>query len=309
MTAVSEDKNNPLCAISDFYNAGVEEKDKAGYAQRLKEATEVFFKDVNGIFSLFHDNPVHFTDVEYLDGYFVFGRGTNTVIHFHVDECPGWLFAIWWDIPDNSEELADTIHGQFFTQYEETIDKFKPSRSVICYDIVARFSGVHKSCDCYKAHDVIKFIQTEPALAFCRDYCGWDYNAEYHTKEEAEQQFTEYKVFAANEAKYTKICNEKVMNFVREKVLPQFNDAEICIDEGWSPEYHIVAPYESNKDIVEEPGMYDFFDDDEDGKALAAEFASIKKECDAIADKYGFMWSSPIGNSVLIYNEDEDSDD
>ena len=306
---MSENNNNPLCTISDLYDAGVKEKDKAGYAQRLKEATEVFFKDVNGIFSLFHDNPVHFTDVEYLDGYFVFGFGTNTVIHFHIEECPGWIFAIWWDIPDSGEELADTIHGQFFTQYEETVDKFKPSRSEICCDISVKFSEADKSCECYEARKAINFIRNEPALAFCRDYCGWDYNAEYHTKEEAEQQFTEYKVFAANEAKYTKICNEKVMNFVREKVLPQFNDAEMCRDEGWSPEYHIVAPYESNKDICDEPGMYDFFDDDEESKALAAEFASIKKECDAIADKYGFMWSSPIGNSVLIYNEDKDSDD
>lgn len=306
---MSENNNNPLCAISDLYDAGVKEKNKAGYAQRLKEATEVFFKDVNDMFSFFDENPVHFTDVEYLDGYFVFGFGTNTVIHFHIEECPGWKFAIWWDIPDSGEKLADNILGHFFTQYEETVDKFKPSRSEICCDISVKFSGVHKSCDCYEARKAIKFIQTEPALAFCRDYCGWDYNAEYHTREEAEQELSKYKVFAKNKSKYTAICNDKVLTFVREKVLPQFNDAEMCRDEGWSPEYHIVAPYESNKDIVEEPGMYGFFDDDDDGKALAAEFASIKKECDAIADKYGFMWSSPIGNSVLIYNEDEDSDD
>ena len=129
---MSDNKDNPLLVVSDMYNAQVEEHDKAGYAQRLKEATEVFFKDVNTMFNFFDENPVHFTDVEYLDGYFVFGFGTNTVVHFHIDECPGWLFAIWWDIPDDSEELANTIKGKFFTQYEETVDKFKPSRSEIC---------------------------------------------------------------------------------------------------------------------------------------------------------------------------------
>lgn len=301
--------SNSSYGLAEMYDAQVKKHDEAGYAQRLKEATEVFFRDVNNMFSFFHENSVHFTDVEYLDGYFVVGLGTNAVIHFHIEECPGWIFAIWWDIPDGDGELADTIRGQFFTQYEETVDKFKPSRSEICCDISVEFSGAHKSCDCYKAREAIKFIKTEPALAFCRDYCGWDYNAEYHTREEAEQQLAEYKVFAENKAKYTKICNEKVMAFVREKVLPQFNDAEMCRDEGWSPEYHIVAPYKSNKDLVEEPGMYDFFNDDEEGKALATEFASIKKECDAIADKYGFIWFSPIDNSVLVYDEDKDSDD
>ena len=306
---MADNKDNPLLVVSDMYNAQVEEHDKAGYAQRLKEATEVFFKDVNAMFNFFDENPVHFTDVEYLDGYFVFSFGTNTVIHFHIEECPGWIFAIWWDIPDSGEELANTIKGKFFTQYEETVDKFKPSRSEICCDISVEFSGADKSCECYEARKAINFIRNEPALAFCRDYCGWDYNAEYHTREEAEQKLNKYKVFAKNKSKYTAICNDKVLTFVREKVLPQFNDAEMRRDEGWSPEYHIAAPYESNKDICDEPGMYDFFDDDEEGKALAAEFASIKEECDAIADKYGFMWFSPVGDNVLVYDEDKDSDD
>lgn len=301
--------SNSSYGLAEIYDAQVKKHDEVGYSERLKQATDLFFKHINEMFEWFDEPSVHFTDVEYLDGYFVFGRGTNTVVHFHVDECPGWIFAIWWDIPDGGEELADAIHGQFFTQYEETLDKFKPSRSEICCDISVQFSEVHKSCDCYKARNVIKFIQTEPALAFCRDYCGWDYNAEYHTREEAEQELNKYKVFAKNKSKYTAICNDKVLTFVREKVLPQFNDAEMCRDEGWSPEYHIVAPYDSNKDLLEEPGLYSFFDNDEEGKALAAEFASIMKECDDIADKYGFMWFSPISDSVLVYDEDKDSDD
>lgn len=301
-----DDNNNPFSAITELYDAEVEERDKAGYAQRLKDATELFFKETNEIFEWWNEPQVHFTDIEYLDGYFVFGFGTNTVIHFHIEECPGWIFAIWWSIPDNINGLADTIHGQFFTQYEATVDKFKPSRSAICCDISAKFSNGENSCDCWSAHDAIRFIQAEPALAFCRDYCGWDYNVKYHTREEAEKQFSEYKVFAENKAKYTEICNNKVLTFVQEKILPTLNDAKICRDEGWSPEYHIVAPLESNTHFADEPERYDLFADDEDGKKLAAEYDSIIKECDAISDKYGFFWSNPVADYVLVYSEDDD---
>lgn len=298
---MAENSTNPLSALADMYNDEVAEHDKAGYADRLKEATELFFKYVNELFEMFNEDPVHFTSIEYLDGYFVLGFGTNTVIHFHVDECPGWKFGIWWDIPNDREDFAGTIHGQFFTQYEETIDKFKPSRSAICHDVLVRLAEDNKSCDCYQAHDVIKFIHTEPALAFCRDYCGWNYNAEYHTREDAERQFDEYKKFAANKAKYTAICDDKVLSFVRDKVLPQFRDAKICVDEGWSPRYHVVAPYESNKDLVDKPGTYSLFSNGKKGRALSAQLLSIVKECDAVADKFGFVWFEPVSDSVLFY--------
>lgn len=298
----------PLSVISDMYNAEVEEHDKAGYADRLKEATEQFFKEVNETFdyNIWNVSPVHFSEIKYSDGYFVFGFGTNTVVHFHIDECPGWLFAIWWDIPDDSEELANTIKGKFFTQYEETLDKFKPSRSEICCDISVEFPIEYHSCDCYDACNAINFIRNEPALAFCRDYWGWDYNADYHTREEAELELRKYKEFAEKLAKYTENCDNKVLSFVRENVLPQFKDAEIRRDDRWNPEYQIVAPFESNKDCLDEPGMYTFFGDDEDGKALADEFASIIKECKSGADKEGLYWSNPIEDYVLVYCEDND---
>lgn len=53
------------------------------------------------------------------DGYFVFDMGKNSVLHFNVKEIKGWKFAIWF------EEGSITV----FTQPENNIDKFKPSRS------------------------------------------------------------------------------------------------------------------------------------------------------------------------------------
>ena len=111
--------NNPLKALSDIYIDGVKEADAKGYAEVFKACGDAFFKDVNEY--PYDDGPeYHFEDIIYLDGYFIFGSGTNSIVHFHVNECPGWLFGIWWNEPDENER----VEGQFFTQYEEARDKF-----------------------------------------------------------------------------------------------------------------------------------------------------------------------------------------
>lgn len=150
--------NNPMQALFEMYDAQVAEHDKAGYAQKFKDCTDLFFKDV-GEHWHFEEAPIHFTDVEYLDGYFLFGMGTNSVIHFHVAECPGWKFAIWWETPEDKDD-DDIITGQFFTQYEETIDKFKPSRSDMCIKIVMRLDVDEPYCEDYvDAANIINFIK------------------------------------------------------------------------------------------------------------------------------------------------------
>lgn len=199
--------DNPMQALFEMYDAQVAEHDKAGYAQKFKDCTDLFFKDV-GEHWHFEKAPIHFTDVEYLDGYFLFGMGTNSVIHFHVAECPGWKFAIWWETPEDKDD-DDIITGQFFTQYEETIDKFKPSRSDMCIKIVMRLDVDEPYCEDYvDAANIINFIKNEPALAFCRDYWGWDYNAEYHTREEAQIEYSIGKT-----SPYTPVFVEPMMRF------------------------------------------------------------------------------------------------
>ena len=60
-------EDSPLSVISDMYNAEVEEHDKAGYADRLKEATEQFFKEVNETFdcNVWNVSPVHFSEIKF----------------------------------------------------------------------------------------------------------------------------------------------------------------------------------------------------------------------------------------------------
>lgn len=294
-------RKNFLDGLLKVYKRQVKKCDKSGFADTLKECTDRIFKDLNNCFAL-EENNVHFEDVQFLDGYFIFGTGTNSVVNFKIKECPGWLFGIWWDVPSESKSNYAFIDGELFAQYEETIDKFKPSASHFCENISAPKDD-ERECLCFHAANMIAFIRDEPCLAFCRDYNGWDYNEEYHTREEAENAYKEYIAWRENEAKYTEECDNRVLSFVKEKIIPLFADAEIydCGD-GWSPRYDVIAPLNKNKDIVHIEGCYSWFDDDDDiGAGIMSEYNAILEKCDEIADKYKFCWYSPVDPVIEFY--------
>ena len=292
--------------IREIYQDGVNKCDECGYSEKFKKSTEMFFDSVSKNWCL-RDDQVHFEDIKFLDGYFIFGRGSNSVIHFRVKECPGWLFAIWWKTGAKDGDKKDVIAGDFFTQYEETIDKFKPSRSEMCVEITSHLNVKKPYCCCDEAAKIINFIKHEPHLAFCRDYCGWDYNTEYHSREEAKEKYDKYKMREKNKAKYTKIFNERTLSFVRNKILPNFEGAEIYDNgDNISPRYQVIAPYQKHKHIVDKPGVYALFDEqDEYEKALSNELDQIENKCCDYADDNDFLWFSPISRSIYFYQQNE----
>ena len=305
-------RNNPFGTLKSIYDEGVKDGDKAGYAETFKKCSDTLFAELNQYVvafaaedKCFSAEPLHVIDVEYLDGYFIFGFGTNSVVHFHIKECPGWKFGVWWSAPDYKQDIKDTekrIPGQFFAQYEETLDKFKPSRSEICCSIDAYPFGTEPYCDCWKATEYITFIRLEPALAFCRDYFRWDYNTAFHSREEAQNAFEAYKSNKAKKDKVTEILDDKLLGFVNEKIAPLFSGAEI-VDQGdcCAPRYELRAPVNQNKDMVKKPGCYGWFaEGDEEGQKILAEFRAIEKECCKEADAQGIMWFRPIDECIIF---------
>ena len=295
---------NPFDSIKNIYDNMVEDVDKLGYAKTFKKCTELFFEAANEDYTLKENAPIHFSDIEYLSGYYIFGHGTNSVAHFHIDECPGWKFGIWWNVPKEGQSF---ITGIFFTQFEEAIDKFKPSASQICRNITI----YPDECCRYQipyvlpASEEIKFIRDEPYLAFCRDYYWWDYNKEYHTQEEAKSEYQKYRESKDNEYHYTALMDKKILEFVEKKVLPVFKNAEI-IDhgDGWSPRFDVVAPLKDNRDIVNECGCYDWFEnDDEAGQIIMAEYNRLIKMGKEYGNQYRFYYSTPIHGTITFYEE------
>lgn len=71
-----------------------------------------------------------------------------------------------------------------------------------------------------------------------------------------------------------------------------------------SPRYDLVAPLDTNKDIVEESGIYSWFEDgDADGKKIMEEYNNLVKECSEISDEHNFMWHPPINKDIYFYKE------
>lgn len=296
-------KKSFLENLKSIYKKDLKKKDKLGYSDKFKKATEAFIEQINeeqDIKDNLKDNPLHAKDLCFQDGYYMNAHGSNSIVSFHIDECPGWLFGIWWDFPDVNDK-RNCIDGTFFAQYEECINKFKPSESSMRCSISAFFNE-KIFIDLYKATKIICFIKNEPYLAFCRHYCGWNYNLDYHTRSEARRKYESYRSWKDRETKYTKEFDDKIVDFVKARVLPNFKDAELeDYGENYSPRYEVVAPFKKNKDLVDKPGCYAWFsDDDKEGVQIMKEFAKIIDECDKIADKYLFIWYSPIDNTVIF---------
>ena len=303
---------NPFKALADMYKKQVIKHDKEGCAENFKKCTELFFRDISNEYAM-KDSTITFENIEYGDGYFIFGFGTNSVIHFKIKECPGWKFGIWWKMPEKRSNKK-YIGGTFFAQFEETIDKFKPTASSIRADIRTavennKMLGIDAQCDCWEAFEQINFIRKEPYLAFCRDYFGWDYNIEYHTRTEAKKAFTDYKKEQKNNIKYTKILNDKVLSFVREKISPLFENAEIKDrGESWYPRYQLVAPISGNEILISNcgPGDYDWLDyEDEEDIKLSEEYNNLLEDCNSIASAHEIYWTPPIHESIYLYEGDK----
>ena len=260
-------------------------------------------------------------DLQYLPGYFVFALGTNAVVQFKIKECPGWLFGIWWKEPTltNKKLKAYQMKGQFFAQYEEIIDKFKPSYSQIKAEILASRTKKSKDLEESKWHLVwtdevlenIKFIIKEPALAFCRDWCGWNYNIQFHDRRSAKRKFEEWKQWNENRKVQTKICNDKMISFTKEKLLPLWGNNAKIRDEGdnCSPQYQPICLLDDVKDFIDEPGYYDIFK--EENPDLEKEFDALEAECKEISHQHHFYWHNPISYCCLVldidhYNESKE---
>ena len=264
-----------------------------------RELTEKFF---NSIKSQGDFEDIEFTDVTYLEGYYIFAFGEDSVVHFHINKCPGWKFGIWWD--EVGEEAKPYYNGEFFAQYEENIDKFKPTASEINTNITIYLEGEDSI---FETSETIEFIEKEPYLAFCRDYCFMNYNFRYLSRREAKMIFWKYKREKAAEDKYTKKFDAIVLNWVRKHILHLFTDAEIIdMGENWSPRYDVFAPFEKNKDIVDKSGCYSWFGDDNESQRLKKKFDRLIKRLKKRANRHKVWWFNTLHDSITFTsNADE----
>ena len=112
---------------------------------------------------------------QYGDGYFIFDYGPNTVVHFRLKETPGWLYGVWWRVSVNKEGVISIV-GEFFAQYEEEIDKFKPSASYYGCDMLSLVTADGSIClEEGEVVSIINFIRNH-------SYRAWNGHISFNDK-------------------------------------------------------------------------------------------------------------------------------
>jgi hypothetical protein len=303
--------SNPFESIVELYTESVKKADAAGLAEVYRQATEVVFEGLKERFPF----GLNITDVEYLDGYFIFGHGTNSVVHFHIEETPGWKYGIWWspvtksedeDNEANQEYFTDRLRGEFFAQYEEEIDKFKPSASMVSETFTLYLPAPASNLTWGFAAD-IKFIHDEPYLAFYREMHYTDFNREYVSRAKAKAYFEKhYKQKKLEEE--TKALNDKEMLKAVYEMLKDEIDEGTCFvqDRGdcCSPRYEIIV---KNTWGIED-GCYRLFDlyEEADATEMKQLWDSAIESCKKRAKKAKccWYWHSCCSDCIALISAD-----
>lgn len=288
--------------ISNMYNEQVEEANEKGFADVYKRSTELFIDKMK-------EEGITIIDVDYQDGYFIFGTGTNSVVHFHIKECPKWKFGIWYKAEEDSELKSTLIVGSLFAQHEDYIDKFKPSHSNFNETFKVRFNDEYPSgiiLDDYDDDSVemIHYIKRYPNLAFYYHMSYWDkykyvsrlqawkYRMSFILREKSEQH--RGKVYVR---KITRWFNKQAKKFV--KKYPECSYGIQDCGDNISPRYD---PY------IVFPADFDFEDKE---NQCYKDFETLDKKYKEFEDKIDNkhqhnLWhsfSSYISETVEVKNE------
>lgn len=309
-----EDKKvGPLDGLVKFFEEEQAKIDARGFADIFKDATHGFFKIIS---SRLGEDNVNFTptDVSFGDGYFIFSMGTNSVVHFHVEEAPGWLFGLWWasqeDKTNETEEKVyyrDRIEFDFFAQYEDEIDKFKPTASMWAKSGIYWLEKEDNDWDLLDCANIVKFIIEHPYLAWYRDMHYTNFNYEHIPEDFAEREYRRY-VLKKEEEKRIKMINDQAMIDALKYVAgPMLEDGTaIILDSGanCSPRYELCI---LNKEDPEKDGVY-YLWDSEDNEAIKdkAYFDKVKQECKQRAHLADVYWSEFVVSEHFVYRSPED---
>lgn len=316
-----------LSDLANVYEESLKELNEKGWGDLYKQIVDFILNNLGKRYD--DEKSIKLTpkDVEYGNGYFIFAHGDNSVINFRIEEIPGWLFGIWLYPPKDEDDTFITL--DFFSQYEDAIDKFKPSRSNLCVNrhIRLKYKEVpggskdgletwieHKhiheleELDIWDVEDInelLTYMYKYPELAFMQDYHGYDLNREYVDRRKAKRHFERYKARNLLGEKLKKEYETKALDFIKERAPKWFGVEPYIQDrcEDWSPRYAILFPLEDMNNALEEneePYEWQSYGID-DTKSLAyKDFKELKKLTKEYEKK---AYKTPVWiHSIVHYN-------
>lgn len=129
-------------------------------------------------------------DIQYGNGYFIFDRGVDSVVHFRVKGVSKhWKFGMWVNAEYLDEEERKRILKEYpdeeknfkvlqlFAQYDTCIDKFKPSCSELL--IEEKYSDWHwvvENKSIFELDTMLKMMKRHPLMCYvgqCGDHAGY----------------------------------------------------------------------------------------------------------------------------------------
>ena len=113
-------------------------------------------------------------DIRYNDGYWT-DEDKDCNVSFKIKGLDRWVFGCWKQTPDDWDKRYKLpYHLCFFCQFEQFIDKFKPSYSKFTTDVhIACYLGEPEEgeqrdyFDLWEVENIIKFMMKYEAVAYC----------------------------------------------------------------------------------------------------------------------------------------------
>lgn len=253
----------------------------------------------NQLLKSLEEKGYHPKDVNFLDGYFLFEHGKNMVVNFHIKECKGWLFGIWWNL-EGEEEL------DFFAQYERTIDKFKPSASTIKAENVSVPKNKKEwNSFNYDVLPILNFIKNNKYQAY---YCdvGFIYDP-WRLPSKREAFFSYYK--DSFKRKNRDCLNNKLNKGwlkIADEICKEFLiDYKIKEESGW-PKYRVVCKNIKGKEGIEteplERGFYTLDGYSPDlPKKLRLKAKKFDEKLKKVIDKKGYRFDATFLEDLEVF--------
>lgn len=242
-------------------------KETTKVAKKLKKCFDIFQEclkeDSNNGFTLI--------DINFKSSNYIFSESIeNTCVYFSIEEIPNWKFSIWWNM-NNADDVC--IEGSFFAVPKE-ISISCPSKASNLESFYIHLN-VPKYSSLICAINLLKYIQKEPELAFCRDVYCLDYNTEYATRHKAKKLYKSWIKSNKQEKKQREKCAILLLNWANHTFKEEIEQGECIILKEWDT-YNIqmITP----RGVP--TGCYDLTDEE------MKSYNKISKKCSKIYKNY-----------------------
>ena len=225
----------------------------------------------------------------------------NFFFDFHIKQCKGWLFGIR---PKKTKE--NNVKVTFFCQYEQEINKFKPSHSEYICEIEpssSNDSGWDFMFGEGEMLKIINFIHKHPIRAWNRDVEGIDYNVEYHTSVGLLWKYIRRQCSFITSNFIKNLLDKIMVRFVEKKIFPYlisegFGNIRLYDNgENVFPRYDISCTF---KDGTTMKGYYSLFGDDESGFSVEKQWDKKRAKLQDIAERLNLYWHDPISSCIRV---------